>query len=170
MPITQGCIYVLKDPRCGSVRYVGQTIDPEARYQQHLRNEFGGNHEKQNWISTLLALGMKPQFEIVEQCSWDWLTERESFHCKEFTKLGAILLNRPVGSIKQCDITPTVEFESSYEALTNVRNALVSHQCHIVALVGKNKSVEFDELTKAVKAIDKARWSLENRFHKMPQS
>jgi hypothetical protein len=61
-------IYVLRDPRDDSVRYVGRTKNPERRYQSHLYKKYDGSfiHARRDWILELRSIGLRPRMELVE--------------------------------------------------------------------------------------------------------
>lgn len=60
-------IYVLKHPVTKEVRYVGQTVNVNKRYQEHLCvNEKDAALHKGRWINKLLKVDLKPTIEVVE--------------------------------------------------------------------------------------------------------
>src|SRR3954468_3281704 len=61
-------IYLLRDPRDKSVRYVGSTVNPKRRYSAHLNDKCDGSYirVRWNWISELHAMNVRPEMEIVE--------------------------------------------------------------------------------------------------------
>lgn len=89
-------IYTLSDPRDNSVRYVGVTCDPEARFTEHLYQRNGG--EKSIWISELKDLGLKPVCTIIEKHDYTKSKEskgkREKFWIQHYANRGAKLFNR----------------------------------------------------------------------------
>ncbi len=98
MTITPGhrawSIYALVDPRDQAVRYIGQTTNPESRYQQHIStldcwNSWHyeqGKAEPENvaaWITDLRRNQLKPELRILQMMEsqleadyweWDWIT------------------------------------------------------------------------------------------------
>lgn len=76
-------VYALKDPRDGSIRYVGITIKsaPERRLTEHVRNARKGvGTHVYCWIRQLLQLDLKPEFVVLEQtddpdCERYWIIE-----------------------------------------------------------------------------------------------
>jgi len=57
-------IYSLLDPREDKqIVYVGQSINPQKRYEQHL-NPKSENKRKNEWIKELNKLGLKPILKI----------------------------------------------------------------------------------------------------------
>ena len=62
-------IYMLVDPRTGRVHYVGQTVQPSERINQHIEefDEKGWSHPKTAWIGDMLRQGVYPQMYV-----FDW--------------------------------------------------------------------------------------------------
>lgn len=62
-------VYGLIDPRNGELRYVGKAVDPQKRLWIHLSiartNRYGSLHVK-HWIQSLLAVGLRPEIEVLE--------------------------------------------------------------------------------------------------------
>lgn len=66
--------YVLKDPITNEVRYVGQTVNPDNRYRNHIyeSKKFNKTH-KHRWIMQLIRKNKKPIMDIL----WDEVTTVE---------------------------------------------------------------------------------------------
>lgn len=58
------CVYTLIDPRTNKIRYIGQSINPEQRYKQHLSCDDGS--PRVHWIQELRAQGVHPKMVILE--------------------------------------------------------------------------------------------------------
>jgi hypothetical protein len=92
-------IYILRDPRTGDVKYVGKTKNPYFREKAHgsptqVRKQ--GIH-KIDWTAELRSLGLRPRFEIIEECpSGNW-KEREEFWIAHYG-LENLLNVRPCGT------------------------------------------------------------------------
>lgn len=75
-PLRAHKIYALRDPRDGSVRYVGQTLAPLwSRLSDHIQAAKRGKPKhspKAAWIRDLRALGLKPAIVLLEECDGDW--------------------------------------------------------------------------------------------------
>ena len=69
-------IYALVDPRDDSVRYVGRSVKPKARLQQHLSDKTT-NLEKIAWLDDLKTIGLKPALRILEETTADAALEVE---------------------------------------------------------------------------------------------
>jgi len=59
-------IYALIDPRTRQIRYVGQSSDPERRYQQHINA--AEDTPKGVWIQELRAMDQLPDFILIDEC------------------------------------------------------------------------------------------------------
>lgn len=57
-------IYALHDPRDGSLRYIGKTVNLKRRFYGHA-NERAPSH-KNHWIAQLKSLGLKPELRVLE--------------------------------------------------------------------------------------------------------
>lgn len=93
-------VYGLSDPRDGQLRYVGKTIRGLSRrlrthlYPRFLREKSHKNH----WLRALVALGLKPEIEVLEECgSWETMNEAERFHIAYWRYIGAALTNSTAG-------------------------------------------------------------------------
>lgn len=59
-------IYELVDPDTKKSRYVGQCVDPQGRYQSHLKSSHYPQVER--WVFELRKLRKKPELRILEHC------------------------------------------------------------------------------------------------------
>jgi len=84
-------VYVLKCPITKEIRYVGQTADVGPRLGAHLSDK--KKSDKSGWIQGLMAMGLSPEIEVIEECDRDSRFERESFHVKTLRSAGVELLN-----------------------------------------------------------------------------
>jgi len=84
-------IYVLKDPRTDEVRYVGWTINPKRRFQNHV-HEKAPDH-KARWVQSLLRAGLQPSGEIVETGLGPGWADRERWWIKYHREHGSRLTN-----------------------------------------------------------------------------
>lgn len=99
-------IYVLRDPRTNVVRYVGKTKNPSDRKKAHsspsqVRGQGIGKIE---WTMELISLGLRPQFEIIEECEAGKWQERERFWIAHYG-LDNLLNVRPdalPGNLNEC--------------------------------------------------------------------
>ncbi len=71
-------IYALCDPRTGQIVYIGQSVNAERRYKQHIGLYF--NHGRVSaWIKNLAAEGLKPTQKILTLCPVESLAKKEQF-------------------------------------------------------------------------------------------
>lgn len=70
-------IYLLADPRSMLVRYVGKSIDPDERHEQHM-SEISYS-PKGRWIAELRALDLEPIMVVVEVCDNQEVYDRERY-------------------------------------------------------------------------------------------
>lgn len=60
-------VYTLSDPRTQEVRYVGITFRGKQRYNEHLSRALtGGRTHRDCWIRSLVAVGVRPVYQVVE--------------------------------------------------------------------------------------------------------
>lgn len=90
--MTAVSIYVLRDPRDNSVRYVGQTRDAKNRINGHIRDA-RLNNPKGMWTAELLKLGLKPKMEILLQVEEDEADHAEAALIQSYASEGCNLLN-----------------------------------------------------------------------------
>lgn len=89
-------IYGLFDPRNYSLRYIGKSNNPDLRLKCHLsevKHGRSGNTHKDNWIKQLLAEGLEPSIEILEECDEDNWQEIEKAWIEECREKGLYLTN-----------------------------------------------------------------------------
>ena len=92
-------IYLLRDPRDKSVRYVGRTINPQRRYSRHLYDGCRGSYVRArwDWITELRSIKLRPEIEIIEALSAPIpeaaISEREFRWIFHFFQQGANLTN-----------------------------------------------------------------------------
>lgn len=89
-------IYGLVDPESGQVRYIGKSIRPAQRLQNHM-NEVSNCH-RSHWLQALKKKGLRPGLVIFEAVQGDWpWQESERFWIKRGRALGWPLTNNTNG-------------------------------------------------------------------------
>ena len=84
-------IYALVDPRDDTIRYVGETADPEKRLMRHImRSKTACMRE---WIGELRAVDKAPRMRIVEVLDYEYSIIAEQHWIHHYLDLGANLLN-----------------------------------------------------------------------------
>lgn len=97
-------IYGLTDPRTGEVRYVGQTKNElRKRLRAHIGEAVAHKPvcvHKNNWIRSLLSLGLEPQIVLLEEVQEEQVNEAEVKWIASFHNLTNIATggNGPVGT------------------------------------------------------------------------
>lgn len=78
LPFLPGCVYIyaLVDPRDMAIRYIGQSVDPQIRYEAHLE-DINSYTEKGQWFRDLAHLRMRPFLVILD------LVEKRQAHERE---------------------------------------------------------------------------------------
>jgi hypothetical protein len=77
-PCDWHCVYFLRDPRDGRVRYVGMTKNPSARRNAHINTQSYGVCF--DWVSELRKVGLKPIFEV----KVDGVTRDQAMRCESY--------------------------------------------------------------------------------------
>jgi hypothetical protein len=89
-------VYGLIDPRNGQVRYVGKSCSGLSRPRSHTSpaNLAKERTHKANWLRGLVAVGLRPEIEVLEACdSTEALSEAERFYIGYFRMVGCALTN-----------------------------------------------------------------------------
>jgi hypothetical protein len=106
-------IYGLVDPRNNNIFYIGFTEYSNKRYNEHL-NANGKKREKNthkdNVINKIIALGLKPEMKILDECEHEYNNklkicehERlEKYYIQKYRNEGAKLTNLTTGGDGGC--------------------------------------------------------------------
>lgn len=88
-------IYALRDPITMDLRYVGKADDPERRFRDHLSPGQLDRYRsrKNSWLKGLVALGLRPYLEIVDEVPADQANEAERYWIEWYRSQGAPLTN-----------------------------------------------------------------------------
>lgn len=96
---TSGVIYAMVDPlELARVRYVGQSVEPHARYKAHLHD---ASDAVGKWIADLRAGERYPSMRLLERGERDRLTERERYWIGHYRDRGMADLNRKLPDFKR---------------------------------------------------------------------
>lgn len=93
-------IYTLSDPKTDELRYVGKTsMSLEERLKHHIwPSSLKEKTYRANWISSLMAKGLKPKIELLEEHkTQSELDEAEIFYIEYFRAIGFRLVNTSNG-------------------------------------------------------------------------
>lgn len=84
-------VYVLCDPRDGSIRYVGQTKDMRVRYTRHIANKSAS--PVSDWIRDLIHEGKRPEMMRIARVRDKLASRYEERMIRAFLREGEPLLN-----------------------------------------------------------------------------
>lgn len=156
-------VYGLIDPRDGSLRYVGKSTSGLHRARQHarpfaLKNEFT---HKANWVRSLVAAGLTPEIEVLEEAVREVLADAEHFWIAYFRGLGCDLTNLTDGGDGTLGWKPSDEVKSKISAATKGRGRGVPKSAeHRAKIAESNRKVDRSYLVGRVKtAEERARLS-----------
>jgi hypothetical protein len=98
-------IYALVDPENGDIRYIGKSIRPEKRLQNHM-NEVSNCH-RSHWLQSLKKQGAKPDLLILEEIRGDWPWQHsERYWIARGRREGWLLTNNTSGGDGVPDLPP----------------------------------------------------------------
>lgn len=100
-------IYALLEPETKEVRYIGKSVNPKKRFDNHLNIK-----RKQHcscWIQSLKIKELKPIFSIIEETDKENWIKREQYWIAFYKNLGAKLTNHTIGGEGQCGIIQSAE-------------------------------------------------------------
>lgn len=105
-PLNSVYIYALIDPESEEIRYIGKSIRPEQRLQNHI-NEPPTNCHRSHWIQSLKVRGLRPELIIIEEIrgAWPW-QESERYWIKRCLAAGMRLTNNTSGGDGVSDLPP----------------------------------------------------------------
>jgi hypothetical protein len=91
-------IYILIDPRDNKIKYIGKSNNVEDRYVRHLRQcNSETPTKKNNWIKSLKEKGLKPLYEVIDECDSDYINDLEVYWIEQFRQWGIELKNMTEG-------------------------------------------------------------------------
>ena len=96
-------VYVLKDPRDNSNKYVGMSKDPFKRLKGHISQCKFENTKKSAWVRKLKSLGLKPILIILKEVTSETVGYWEEYFIKKLLSEGDNLLNyddKGIGTVK----------------------------------------------------------------------
>lgn len=157
------CVYILRDPRDGSVFYIGSTSKPRSRFNQHCSAaHLSGRHESPvtQRLIDLNQSGLRPIMEQIEFCDPDDLALYEESLGFFLKGNGASLINLNFG------FTPVALGRKYSKAFCEMRRKIQKQRM-------KNKRVRIAALTnlkrpslesrKKISQTMKIIWSERNR-------
>lgn len=99
-------IYALIDPETLEARYIGKSVRPAQRFENHC-NKPKSNCHRSHWIQSLKRRGLRPMVVILETIigAWPW-QEAERFWIAHGRRLGWPLTNNTSGGDGVPDLPP----------------------------------------------------------------
>jgi hypothetical protein len=161
-------IYALVDPETGAFRYIGKSIRPKERLQNHM-NETCECH-RAHWLRTLKAKGLKPTIEILETvAAGDCWKQREIFWIARGRELGWPLTNNTKGGDGVSGLPPETkermrqtwigrkhseETKRKIGAASSIRRHTEETRCKMSAAHSGRKILWVDKVAAALRKLD----------------
>jgi len=127
--MTVDYIYGLRCPILNEIRYIGKSIHPKERLQNHMNDK--SKCHRSHWLQKLKASNLKPTIEILEVVGdgFTW-QERERYWIAKGRDLGWPLTNNTSGGDGVCDLHP--------DSLMRIRTAWIGrkHKPETLKLIG----------------------------------
>lgn len=96
-------IYGLVCPIDGGIRYIGKSIRPKERLQNHMND--GGSCHRTHWLRKLKSLGLRPDIQILEEVpECEVWQDRERYWISHGLSLGWRLTNNTIGGDGVCGL------------------------------------------------------------------
>jgi len=106
----------------GIIRYIGKTMNPQKRFNEHRRGSESRTDRKANWVRSMQSKGDTLQIHILEEHPQenvqDW-RDAEEFYIRYFSFLGNKLTNIFVHSLS--GIEPTAEARKNLSLVQRMR-------------------------------------------------
>jgi hypothetical protein len=160
-------VYALVDPRSGRVMYVGQSIDIDYRFRQHVNpNVHDNNMDKWRWIAGLRNAGLVPRLVILAEVDWPESDQVEKDYIRQYRTSGQCELNLAVGGKTNRSVTKLGNARKDDwfqlgRQLKDVREALMNVMTE-TCRIGTAKDA--DAIQHVLSKLDVARSRLENRL------
>jgi hypothetical protein len=131
-------IYLLRDPRDHSVRYVGKTIfQLPLRLRSHVTYAAAGKRDTYcaRWIRALLRINIQPIIELIETCGEDW-ANRERFWIAYYRgQSGSRLTNNADGGEGPHGVTHSAKTRAKFSERAKLQWADAEYRKKQMALV-----------------------------------
>jgi len=151
-------IYGLFDPRDSLCRYVGQSLNVDKRFRQHLKDFV--NREKYTWIRELREHGMQPHVEILDSACAVTVRTKEKHWIIKLRSEGHPLTTREYGRAIN---TPREHWFSLSSSLMEIRDLLFRAVNEAATRVGGSHKAS-RKLDDARKCVDSARCALDSEL------
>lgn len=132
-------IYMLIDPRTDQVRYVGVTFRGKQRFNEHMsRAVTGGKTHRDYWIRSLILLGLRPIYQVIEQGRGDGWQDAERRWIAHYRQ-SSDLVNHTDGGDGTPGYIPTPELRQKWSTM---RAGVPYPPDRIPAMKGKHHTPE----------------------------
>lgn len=152
-------IYTLAHPITLEVRYVGKTSTSlNLRYNTHVDKSKHKRTHKDCWIQSLLAKGLKPVLEILEECDEDNWIEREVYWISQMKTWGFNLVNHTEGGeghsgYKKGPMSEEQKRKIS-ESKKGIRTIIIDFTDEVRAKIGKSKMKPVSKLSESGERLE----------------
>lgn len=157
-PITIEVVYIygLVEPDTGKLRYIGKSIRPYERLQNHINDQ--SKCHRTNWIRGLINRGLKPELVLLEsiQGAWPW-QESEKWWIREAKRRGWNLVNGTSGGDGLCN-PPTDVREKMRRTWIGRKHSELTKQKISKASKGRHHSEEHKQKMRALMTGRKITW------------
>lgn len=150
-------IYGLKCPIAKTIRYVGKSNNPEARFIAHrcTARTKRFNHHTARWLRKLERQGLKPELEILERLDEgsEWAA-RERYYIENGESFGWLLTNSTPGGEGGGFVRP----EDKAAWVENVKTSLQSEDVRLRISAGVKAAYAKDGMRQQASKRTAARW------------
>lgn len=164
-------IYALCTPETGRVMYIGQSIDIDRRFREHLGNYEENNLEKRQWLGELKARGEKPLLKVLVTLSpYDYhaLNSEEARLIHEHRARGEAELNKTGGganrSVNRLARTSKDDWITFAKTLYHLRESILTAADQAGQLAGAEG---MDQLLRLNHKLDKMRYVFQRKIDRV---
>lgn len=135
-------IYTLSDTRTQAIRYIGVTFHWKRRLTEHISKAAkGGRSHRDCWIRSLLAVGVRPTFTVIQHGSGDAWKDAERMSIAEHRK-SCDLVNLTDGGDGTLGYVPTPELRAKW---SEARKGVKYSPGRVPGMRGKSHGAEARE-------------------------
>jgi len=109
-------MYALLEPGTSSIRYIGQTVNLNDRYGQHLSSGRSGRDKRPvaQWIRKLFAEGKKPVMQVLEEFVDNSFAFKDSIARERFWIKQALIAKLPLLNMVGNPLVEDMEMAKRY--------------------------------------------------------
>ncbi len=131
-------VYALCCPEYGEFKYVGSTTNLTRRYNEHCTRRTS-NLEKDNWIETLEAYGLKPELFVLETTNSNDCLQLEVFWINKLKDAGYTLYNIERPNTLEINGITQDTFSNMETELSKAKQLFLPKQASIFKITGFKK-------------------------------